>query len=122
MADKSSSPTDARAQAQQIRTAWSNIGSDTLYGELTLAEFEAQIAALDAAARTITSLEDQIVSARNEFWERKRELWEKVKRARLGAKLKHGEDSDEYERFGGTRSSQRRRPVRGAIRRESQPS
>lgn len=120
MADKSSSPTDAREQAVQIRTAWSNIGSDKLYGDMALAELESQIAALDEAARTITSLEDQILSARNEFWEKKRELWEQVKRARLGAKLKHGEDSDEYERFGGTRSSQRRRPVRVAARTESQ--
>jgi hypothetical protein len=35
-------------------------------------------------------------------------LWSLVKRARAGAKAKHGDDSDEYERFGGTRLSERR--------------
>ena len=36
-------------------------------------------------------------------------LWNEVKRARAGAKAKHGDDSGEYERFGGTRISERQR-------------
>lgn len=36
-------------------------------------------------------------------------MWESVKRMRLAARLKHGNDSQEYERFGGTRPSNYRK-------------
>ena len=38
-------------------------------------------------------------------------LKENIKRIRLGVKAEYGEDSDEYEKVGGTRSSERKKPV-----------
>lgn len=122
MADKTSSPTDTREQAMQMRAVWSNIGSDVQYGDLSLPELEERIAALDAAARNLGILEDQMVIARNEFWEKRRALWEQIKRVKLGVRIKHGEESEQYERFGGTRPSRRRRPARITNRSESQAS
>lgn len=119
MVDKNSSPSDTREQAVQMRAAWSNIGNDNNYGDLTLEDIDASIAALDQASQAISSLEDQMVSARNDYWERRHALWEKIKRTKLAVRLRYGDESDEYERFGGTRPSQRRRPRLVAARTES---
>ncbi len=112
MADKQSSPTTTREQAVQIRNAWTSIGATATYGDMTLTELEAAIAALDAVEATIGQLEDSLISARNDYWHKRHLLWELTKRARAGAQAKHGDDSDQYERFGGTRISDRRRPSR----------
>ncbi len=53
--------------------------------------------------------EDQLAAARDEPKDTRYALWDKVKRARSGAKAKHGDNSGEYERFGGTRISERQR-------------
>ena len=54
------------------------------------------------------SLNDQLTSARNDRDAARLALWNLVKRARSGAKAQYGDDSDEYERFGGTRLSERK--------------
>ncbi len=97
------SPSNTKAQALQVREAWANIGPDMTYGDLTLAEFQAGIA----------DVQDQLTNARNTFHARRNALWTMVKRARAGAKARHGDDSDEYERFGGTRMSERKPRRRG---------
>ena len=116
MSEKNSSPADVREMAMDMRAAWSNIGEDAQYGEMTLAELEASIAALDTASRSIISLQDQLSVARSDYWTRRQALWDQLKRVKLGVRIRHGEESSEYERFGGTRPSQRRRPQRVAIR------
>ncbi len=110
MADTRFSPPDTKEQATKIKEAWTNIGATSTYGDMTLAEFTAALTAFEAAETRIKSLEDQLTSARNEIVEVRYGLWDKVKRARSGAKSKHGDDSDEYERFGGTRMSERAKP------------
>ena len=107
MADTKFSPPDTKEQAATIKEAWTNIGATSTYGDMTLAEFTTAFAALEAAEARIKGLEDQLISARNEIIDARYGLWDKVKRARSGAKSKHGDDSDEYERFGGTRMSER---------------
>lgn len=106
-------PTDTREQALQVRETWHNLGTTATYGDMTLAEFDAQLAALDEATKMLTRMEDQVAAVREELHEKKRQVWESVKRTRLSAKLKHGDDSVEYERFGGTRLSayKRRKPT-----------
>lgn len=108
MADKQSSPTNTREQAVNIKQAWTNIGTNGTYGDIELAELEAIIARFDASESTVRQLEDQLVSARNTLASERHTLWELVKRVRMGAKAKYGDDSNEYERFGGTRISERR--------------
>ena len=101
-------PQDTKEQAHRIKEAWANIGVNVTYGDLTLAEFQAAITALETGEATVKSLEDQRTKARNAVQDQRRALWSLVKRTRAGAKAKHGDDSDEYERFGGTRLSERR--------------
>lgn len=111
--DSRNVPTDARDQAVQICEAWRNIDSTTSYGPLTLEQLEAQIAAADEADKMVTRLEDQLAAARDEYWAKRRQMWDSVKQMRLWAKATHGADSQQYERFGGTRASdfKRRRPA-----------
>lgn len=109
MADKRTSPTNTYEQAIQIREAWTNINPANTYGDMKLADFTASITALDAVEAKIRQLEDQLMAARNEHKDTRYALWNEVKRARSGAKAKHGDDSGEYERFGGTRISERQR-------------
>ena len=108
MADRSTSPVETKDQALRIKEAWANINPNATYGDLALAEFTAALTALGEAETAIQGLEDQLTSARNVQKERRYALWSLVKRARDGAKSRHGDDSDEYERFGGTRMSERR--------------
>ena len=110
MTSQQGGPTNTKEQALRIKEAWANIGANATYGDLTLAELQATITALETAEATIKGLEDQLTQARNAAHEKRRALWSLVKRTRAGAKAKHGDDSDEYERFGGTRLSERRPP------------
>jgi hypothetical protein len=100
-------PANTKEQALQIREAWTNIGASEIYGDLTLVEFQAAITAQEAVETVIMRLQDQLTNARNEYHDRRYALWNMVKRVRAGAKARHGDDSDEYERFGGTRLSER---------------
>ncbi len=109
MADKRISPTDTYEQAIQIREAWTNIDPANTYGDMKLADLAASITALDTVEVKIRQLEDQLAAARDEHKDTRYGLWDKVKRARSGAKAKHGDNSGEYERFGGTRISERQR-------------
>ncbi len=108
MSGKQYSPSNVNDQAMQIKEAWSNIDAKATFGDLTLAEFDASLAALDAVDTTLKNLQDQVTSTRNERKAKRHALWTLVKRVRAGAKAKHGDDSDEYERFGGTRMSERK--------------
>ena len=105
------SPTNTLQQAQKIAEAWRNMDIDgtATYGDMTLENFEAAITALDDTRTKRLALEDQLANVRNQYKQQRRSLWEYVKRARAGAKARHGDDSYEYERFGGTRISERRR-------------
>ena len=113
MAEVRSVPTDTREQALQVRETWRNIGTTASYGDMSLAEFDAQVTEMDEAAQMLTRMEDQLAAARDQYHEKRRQVWESIKRTRLSAKLKHGDDSLEYERFGGTRLSayKRRKPA-----------
>ena len=101
---------DSREQALRIRQAWSNLDSSRTYGGLTLAELEAAIGELDQAETHVASLEDQLEGARLALRTRRLVVWDMVKRARNGAKAQFGDDSEDYGRFGGIRSSERKRP------------
>jgi hypothetical protein len=109
MADKETSPADTREQATRIKQAWTNLDAAKTYGGISMTEFSEAIAQLDAVTASIQQLEDQLRSARNKHRSARHDLWNLVKRTRTGALAQHGEDSDEYERFGGTRESERQR-------------
>lgn len=106
MSRKRTSPPNTRDQAVLIKEAWENIGGGETIGGVTLPQVETALGEFDAVERTIIDLQDQLTSARNQRKDRRYELWTLVKRARIGAKAQYGDDSDEYERFGGTRISE----------------
>lgn len=101
------SPSDTKYQATHIRDAWQNMGNTEVFGGITYAEFTAALTAFEARELEIGKLEDQLTSARNSLHASRLALWNLVKRARAAAKAQYGDDSDQYERFGGTRLSER---------------
>jgi len=109
MTNTQRSPASTKEQAWQIRQAWSNIGESVTYGNMTLAEFTAALTELEAEEATLKSLQDQLTSSRNQIKANRYRLCDLVKRARAGARARHGDDSDELERFGGIRMSERKR-------------
>lgn len=64
---------------------------------------------LNAIETELKRLEDLMTNARNQRKAKRREVWELVMQARTAVKANYGPDSSEYERFGGTRMSERKR-------------
>ena len=102
------SPTNTREQAIEIREAWKNIDPGRVYG-IALRDLKDGIEALDEVEVRIARLEAQLTDARNMRYERRYAVWDMVKRARRATQAQHGDDSSEYEMFGGTRMSERKR-------------
>ena len=42
-------------------------------------------------------------------------MWDKIKRVRAGVKANYGDDSQQFEMVGGTRTSERKSPTRKAV-------
>ena len=104
------SPTDTQEQAEQIIEAWKNIGNEHIFGELTLKDMKDSLDELEQMEMAIRNTQDRLTSLRNARLEKRRNLWDLVKRVRSVVKGQFGDDSDEYERFGGTRISERKPP------------
>ncbi|MBI5479660.1 MAG: hypothetical protein HY906_12425 [Deltaproteobacteria bacterium] len=83
-----------------------------LGGGLTLASYRAAIgdtkAKLDAYNENLSSVDALL----NAFQASERTLRDLHERMLTGVATKHGKDSDEYEKAGGVRKSERKRPVR----------
>ena len=109
MNNKQHTPTDTRDQAVQIRDAWNHLGRSLTYGDLSVVELETMLAQMDKTETEVNQLEEQLATARNAYVMARKQVWSMVKRARSGVKAKYGDDSFEYERFGGTPMSARRR-------------
>jgi hypothetical protein len=107
MVDKMSSPPNTREQAEKIKESWANIDKEVAYGDISLTEFNTSLEEIKKTENNIRSLQDQITEARNILVKQRHELWELIKRVRNGVKAKHGDDSSQYERVGGTRMSER---------------
>lgn len=108
-------PTDVLEQAQSMLSAWNHVGATTTLGTLLPAAISADLTAAAATEAQIASLESQLMDARNKRDTLYDGLWQKMIRVRLGAKATFGDDSSQYELFGGTRRSDRkprsRKPV-----------
>lgn len=102
------SPTNTRDQAFSIQEAWKTIGESETFGTVTLANLSQTIADYDAKLAEIEQLNARLKTARNERDQLRYDMWQLVKRARTGVKADRGDDSSEYEAFGGTRVSERK--------------
>jgi hypothetical protein len=108
-------PTNVLEQAQTILSAWNIVGATTSLGTLLPAAISADITAAGPIEAQIASLESQLTDARNKRDALYDGLWQKLVRARVGAKATFGDDSSQYELFGGTRRSDRKPRTRKAV-------
>src|SRR5690349_8401905 len=107
-------PTDILAQTTDVLAACRQIDPDMKTGALTQAAFADELSQAQAIQSQIQALELQLTNLRNKRDERLAGMWDTVKRVRATVKGTYGDDSSEYELVGGTRMSERRRPVRRA--------
>ena len=79
---------------------------------MTVAAFQTLIADTDTALETYNTQLSETDSAKSRLSQREKELSEFNERMLVAVAAKYGKDSYEYEKAGGTRRSQRRRPRR----------
>lgn len=108
MTSREYSPADTREQAEQIIEAWKNLGPSESLGGMTLTEFTGDVTDLGSIDIRIKNLEDQLTDALNQRKTKRHKVWNNIKRTRSSVKGNYGDDSSEYERFGGTRLSERK--------------
>lgn len=108
-------PTDTLKQAQSILIAWTLIDPALAIGPVSAESLSADLTRVRALQAKIISLQNQLISLRNERDTACLEIYDKVKRARSGIKGFYGDDSKEYELSGGTRRSERKKPRRKAM-------
>jgi len=107
-------PTDLLAQTTDVLAACRQIDPDMKAGALTQAAFAGELTQTQAIQAQIQALELQLTDLRNKRDERFTRMWDTIKRVRATVKGTYGDDSFEYELVGGTRMSERRRPIRRA--------
>ena len=108
-------PSDVLEEAQTILSAWNFVGATTTLGTLLPASISADVTASAPIEAQIASLESQLTDARNKRDALYDGLWQKLIRVRLAAKVTFGDDSSQYELFGGTRRSDRKSRARKAV-------
>ena len=107
-------PTDVLSQTQDTLEGWKQIDSNLKVGELTQAALAAKLTTAQTFDPRISALEAQLTDLRNQRDAAYSELWDGVKRVRSVVKGMYGDDSSQYEVIGGTRKSERKKPVRKA--------
>jgi hypothetical protein len=105
-------PADILAQATEILAACKQIDPEMRAGPLTQAGLADALTEARHSQSQIAALEMQLADLRNKRDERLTQMWDALKRVRATVKGVYGDDSSEYELVGGTRLSDRRRPVR----------
>ena len=105
-------PADVLAQATEILAACKQIDPEMRAGPLTQAALADSLKEARHTQSDIAALEMQLADLRNKRDERLVQIWDAIKRVRATVKGVYGDDSSEYELMGGTRLSERRRPVR----------
>ena len=78
---------------------------------LTLKAYTDQIDAVQTDMDEYNGLLSQVDSSKNKFELDEKHLADLSEKMLIGVAYKHGKDSDEYEKAGGTRKSERKRPA-----------
>ena len=105
-------PSDTLAQAQSVIEAWKKIDPALTVGQLTPESLAADIQQAAPIQADLDSLDAQLTDLRNRRDALFSAIWDKLKRVRAGVKGIYGDDSSQYEMFGGTRMSERKSPTR----------
>ncbi len=109
-------PTDVLKQAQDVLSAWNQIGATVTVGALTPTILGSDVTAAATLESNMAKLEAQLTDMRNQRDALYSAIWDKVKRVRSGMKAIYGDDSSQYEMIGGTRLSERKAPTRKAVK------
>jgi hypothetical protein len=99
------------SNAEQIARVWEDNPPFSL-GDLTLTQFEAMLTDLRSSHGKVEDLRTQLTAAINDSNSKAVNVNDAVTRARSGFRAMYGPDSTQYEQAGGTRRSDRKRPVR----------
>lgn len=103
-------PTDTLEQARLILRVWQEKDINMVFGKMTLTDFLNALTEADQGEADVESALAMVESKRDLRNDKKVIVWDNVKRARSGFKSTFGDDSNEYERVGGTRASDRKKP------------
>lgn len=106
-------PANVLASASDVFGVWT-INPDFKIKDLTLEQYGKQNTRLDKLLKDIKAKEDALTPLRNERDDLVKKLNANTTQARKGIAGYFGEDSSEYELAGGTRTSERKKPVRKA--------
>ena len=105
-------PPDVVEHAQDVLVGWGQVSATLAFGTLTSAALTADVTAAAPIEAEISKLEKLLADKRNQRDVLYFGMWDKVKRVRAGVKANYGDDSQQYEMVGGTRSSERKSPRR----------
>ena len=101
-------PQDVVGQAQDVLVGWGQVSPTLVFGTLTSALLTADVTASSPLESEIIKLEIQLADRRNQRDMLYNAMWDKVKRVRAGVKANYGDDSQQFEMVGGTRTSDRK--------------
>lgn len=99
------------ADASLIINAWT-ANPDFKLGDLTLAKFKSNFDGLETANVSVETERTELTGLLPDRDDQAPALHELITRARSGFRAIYGPDSTQYEQAGGTRASERKRPVR----------
>lgn len=102
---------EVKVETDKILSVW-KANPDFKLKDVTAEQVEADNARLDAVIKLVKQKEQEILPLRNERDDLATKLNEVNVRARSGMKGYFGLNSSQYEQVGGTRSSERKTPVR----------
>jgi chromosome segregation ATPase len=105
-------PPNTIKQAQTVLDKWKQINPSMTLGDLTQAGLEANMNKELSIQSRMTALKAELTDLQNQRDATCTDIWDQVKRVRSGVKAIYGDDSSQYEMIGGTRRSERKRPVR----------
>jgi len=108
-------PQNVLAQAQAILVGWAQVSATLVFGTLTPAALTTDITTVNTLESEIGKLEIQLADKRNQRDLAYNSIWDKIKRIRAGMKAIYGDDSQQFEMVGGTRSSDRKVPRRTTV-------
>ena len=105
--------TRLQQEGAKIRKVWTD-NTDFKMGEVTATKFTTACDVLRDAHNEVEAKKLELTALINERESQANAVRELIVRARSGFKSVYGTDSTQYEQAGGTRKSDRKRPVRKA--------
>ena len=108
-------PSNVLQQAQEVIVGWNQVNAALAFGTLNVAALSADITSANMLESEISMLEIQLAERRDQRDLVYNGMWDKVKRVRAGVKANYGDDSQQYEMVGGTRTSERKSRARKAV-------